>query len=107
MIIISNIPSFRLKHPGVPDGSDGSGRTLYPLTENQTRPVAQATGRVAYLAGGGYYTMPLILAMRWVVYYARRSGVRIPLLWVRNVVTYMHHRNDRYVTLFAEVAVMQ
>jgi len=44
---ISNNPSFRLKHPGVPDGSDGSDGTSYPLTENYTLPVAQATGRVA------------------------------------------------------------
>jgi len=104
---ISNNSSFRLKHPGVPDGSDGSGGTSYPLTENQTRPVAQATGRVAYLPCGGYYTMPLILETRRIVYYARRSGVRIPLLCVRNVVTYTHHQKDTYVTLFAGVAVMQ
>jgi hypothetical protein len=104
---ISNNPSFRLKHPGVPDGSDGSGGTSYPLTENQTRPVAQATGRIAYLPCGSYYTMPLILATRRVVYYARRSGVRLPLLCVRNLVTYRHHRNDTYVTLFAGVAVVQ
>jgi len=32
--LISNNPSFRLKHPGVPDSSDGSGGTSYPLTEN-------------------------------------------------------------------------
>ena len=44
---ISNNRSFRLKHRGVPDGSDGSDGTLYPLTENYTLPVAQATGRVA------------------------------------------------------------
>ena len=44
---ISNNSSFRLKHPGVPDGSDGSDGTSYPLTENYTLPVAQATGRVA------------------------------------------------------------
>jgi hypothetical protein len=37
---ISNNPSFRLKHPGVLDGSDGSDRTLYPLTENYTLPIA-------------------------------------------------------------------
>jgi hypothetical protein len=61
---ISNNPSFRLKHPGVPDGSDGCGGTSYPLMENQTRPVAQATGCVAYLPCGGYYTMPLMLATR-------------------------------------------
>jgi hypothetical protein len=46
--IISNNPSFRLKHPGVPDGSDGSDGTSYPLTENYTLPIAQATGRVAW-----------------------------------------------------------
>jgi hypothetical protein len=34
--IISNNSSFRLKHPGVPDGSDGSGGTSVALTENQT-----------------------------------------------------------------------
>jgi len=104
---ISNNSSFRLKHPGVPDGSDGSGGTSYPLMENQTRPVARATGRVAYLPCNGYYTMPLILATRRVVYYARRSGVRLPLHCVRNVVTYTHHQNDTYVTLFAGVAVIQ
>jgi hypothetical protein len=43
----SNNASFRLKHPGVPDGSDGSDGTSYPLTEKYTLPVAQATGRVA------------------------------------------------------------
>jgi len=46
---ISNDPSFRQKHPGVPDGSDGSDGTSYPLTENYTLPVAQATGRVAHI----------------------------------------------------------
>jgi len=75
--------------------------------ENQTRPVAQATGRIAYLHCVSYYTMPLILAMRRVVYYTRRSGVRLPLLCIRNVVMYTHHQNDTYVTLFAGVAVMQ
>jgi len=45
---ISNNPSFRLKHPSVPDGSDGSDGSSYPLTENYTLPVAQAMGRVAY-----------------------------------------------------------
>jgi hypothetical protein len=44
---ISNNPGFRLKHPGVPDGSDGSDGTSYPPTENYTLPVAQAMGRVA------------------------------------------------------------
>ena len=104
---ISNNPSFRLKHPGVPDSSDGSGGTSYPLTENQTRPVAQATGRVPYLPCSHYYTMPLILATRRVVYYVRRSGVWLPILFVRNVVTNTHHQNDTYVTLFAGVAVRQ
>jgi len=33
---ISNNPSFCLKHPGVPDGSNGSGGTSNPLTETQT-----------------------------------------------------------------------
>jgi len=47
--IITNDPNFRLKHPGVPDGSDGSDGTSYALTENYTLPVAQATGRVAYV----------------------------------------------------------
>jgi len=41
---ISNDSSFRQKHPGFPDGSDGSDGTSYPLTENYTLPVAQATG---------------------------------------------------------------
>jgi hypothetical protein len=75
--------------------------------ENQTRPVAHATGRIAYLPCDVYYTMPLILAPHRVVYYSRRSGVRLPLLYVRNVVTYTHHQNDTYVTLFAWVAVIQ
>jgi len=46
---INNNASFRLKHPGVPNGSDGSDGISYPLTENYMLPVAQATGRVAYL----------------------------------------------------------
>ena len=37
---ISNNSSFRQKHPGVLDGSDGSDGTPYPLTENYTLPVA-------------------------------------------------------------------
>jgi hypothetical protein len=44
---ISNNRSFRLEHPGIPDGSDGSDGTSYPLTENYMLPVAQVTGRVA------------------------------------------------------------
>ena len=46
---ISNNASFLLKHPGVPDGSDGSDGTSNPLTENYMLPVTQAMGRVAYL----------------------------------------------------------
>jgi len=46
---ISNNSSFRQKHPGVLDGSDGSDGTSYPLTENYTKPVAEETGRVAYV----------------------------------------------------------
>jgi len=48
-LYISNYPSFRLKHPGVPDGSDCSDGTSYPLTENYTLHVTQAMGRIAYL----------------------------------------------------------
>jgi hypothetical protein len=103
-ICISNNSSFRLKHPGVPDGSGG---TSYPLTENQTRAVAQATGRVAYLSCGGYYTMPLIYVTGRVVYYSCPSSLRLPLLCIQNVVTYMHHQNNTYITLFAGVAVIQ
>jgi hypothetical protein len=44
-----NNSSFSLKQPAVADGSDGSDRTLYPLTENETLPVAPVTGRCAYL----------------------------------------------------------
>jgi len=46
---ISNYSSFCQKHPGVPDGSDGSDGTSYPLTENYTVPAALAMGRVAYV----------------------------------------------------------
>jgi len=55
---ISNNPSFRLKHPGVPDGSDGSDGPSYNLTENYTLPVGLATGRVAYSRPllGAWYT---------------------------------------------------
>jgi len=48
-VVISNDPNFRLKHPGVPDGSDGFNGTSYPLTENYPLPVALATGRVPYV----------------------------------------------------------
>jgi len=37
---ISNNASFHLKHPGVPDSSDGSDGTSYPLMENYTPLVA-------------------------------------------------------------------
>jgi len=46
---ICNNTSFRLKHPGVADGSDGSDGTLYRRTENYTLPVAQVTCCIAYL----------------------------------------------------------
>jgi len=46
---ISNDPNFSLKHPGVPDGSDGSVGTSYALMENYTLHVAQVTGCVAYV----------------------------------------------------------
>jgi len=54
-----NHPSFCQKHPGVPDGSDGSDGTSYPLKDNYTLPVTQATGRVAHvppLLVGDVYT---------------------------------------------------
>jgi hypothetical protein len=104
---IGNNSSCGLKHVSVPDGSDGCGKTSYPLSENQTIPVAQATGHVSYLPCGGYHPLALILATRRVLYYARRSGDRLQLLSVRNVVTYTHHQNDTYDTPFAGVAVMQ
>jgi len=79
-VIISKNPSFRQKHSGVPDGSEGFDGTSYPLTENYTFPVAQVTGRIAYLP---------------------------PLLYVRSVVTYMYHQNNTCVILFAGAAVMR
>jgi len=69
---ISNDPNFRLKHPGVPEGSDGIVGTSYTLTENCTLPVAQATGRVAYvppLLCGDVYTS----SERHVCYTLRRG----------------------------------
>jgi hypothetical protein len=42
-IYISNNSSIRQKHPAVPDSSDGSDGTSYPLTENYMLSVAQAT----------------------------------------------------------------
>jgi len=44
---VSNNFSSHLKDRGVPDGSDGSDGPSYPLTENYTFLVAQATGPVA------------------------------------------------------------
>jgi hypothetical protein len=93
---ISNKPSFCQEHPGVSDGPDSSDGTSYPVTENQTRPVA-------YLPCGGSYTMPFIFATHRIVYYTRCPNVRLPLLCVRNVVTHTHDQNDTYVTLFAEI----
>jgi len=46
---ISNDPNFRLKHPGVPDASDGSDGSSYALTDTHMLPVTQATGRVSYV----------------------------------------------------------
>jgi hypothetical protein len=45
---INNNPCSRLKHPGVPDGSDASDGTSYPLMENYTLSVGQATCCIAY-----------------------------------------------------------
>jgi len=61
------------------------------------RLVAQATGHIAYLPCAGYYTMPLILATRPVVYYTRRPGIRLSLLSVQHVVMYTHLQNDMCV----------
>jgi len=46
---ISKNSSFRRKHPGVPDSSDSSDRTLYPQTEYYTLLVTHATARAAYV----------------------------------------------------------
>jgi hypothetical protein len=78
--VINNNPSLHLKHLGVPDGADGSDGTSYPLTENYTLPIAHTMGPVTYLS---------------------------PLLCARIVVTYTHHEDNTYVTLFAGVTVMQ
>jgi len=77
--LISYNPSFCQKHPGIPDGSDGSDRTSHPLTENYTLPVPKVVGRVACSP---------------------------PLLCAWNVVTYMHHQNATCITLFPGAAVM-
>jgi len=107
--VISNTPSFHQECPGVPDGPDDSDWTSYPLTVNQTRHVAQATGRIAYLPCDGYYTMAPIAATRRVEYYpmdTRQSGVALPLPYVRNVVTCTHQQNNTCVTLFPGAAVI-
>jgi len=49
MNISNGDPSFRQKHPGVPEGSDSSDGTSYALTENYTLPIAQAKGCVAHV----------------------------------------------------------
>jgi hypothetical protein len=63
--------------------------------------VAPAMGRIASLLWGSYYTIPLILATRLVVYYACRPGNRLLLHCIQNVVTYSHHQNNTCVTHFA------
>jgi len=52
--------------------------------------------------------MSLILTTRRVVYYhmdVRHPGVALPLLCIRNEVTYTHHQNDTCVTLFTGTPV--
>ena len=46
---IRNYFSFRQKNAGVTEGSNGSDRILYPLTENYTLHVAQPTSGIAYV----------------------------------------------------------
>ena len=67
------------------------------------RPVAQATGHVAYLLCGGDYTMPHIPATCCIVYSPRSPGVRLTLLGIWNVVRYTNDQNDRFVTVFARL----
>ena len=64
---ISKNSSFRLKHTGVPNGSDGSGGTLYPLTENQTRRVALHTSPAAAI-------IPCLLFLQRVALYIRLAA---------------------------------
>jgi len=59
---ISNNSCFRLKHPGVPDGSDGSDGTSYCQTENETRRVALHTSLAAAI-------IPYLLFLRRVALY--------------------------------------
>jgi len=72
MSCISNNPSFRLKHPGVPDGSDGSDGTSYPLPENHTLPVTQATGPIAYVPP--ILCCDVYASSEWHVCYTLRRG---------------------------------
>jgi len=65
------------------------------------RPVAQATGHIAYLPCGGYYPMYLIPSTRRVVYYAVPVHAKY-----RHVVMYTHRQNDTCVTLFAGAPVI-
>jgi len=69
---ISNDSSLSLKHPGVPDCFDCSDATSYPLTENYTLPVPQATGGIPYippLLCGDVYAWS-----EWHVCYTSRRG---------------------------------
>jgi hypothetical protein len=75
---ISNNASLLQKHRGVVVRSDGSDETSYPLTQQSTLPIAQASGRDA--------SVP-------------------PLLCAWDVVTYTHYQNDTSVTLLAVAAV--
>jgi hypothetical protein len=65
---VGNNASFRLNHPRVPDGSDDSDGTSYPLMGNSTFPVAQATGCVAYF-------LPLLCA--WYTHHQNDTCVKI------------------------------
>ena len=49
----------------------------------------------------------ILLQTGQVVYYDRRSWVRLSLLCVPNVERYTHHRNNKFVTIFPGVEVMQ
>jgi len=65
-------------------------------------------GCIAYLPCGGYYTMSHIFGTQCVVYYTVdtwRSGMVLPVICYRNVVTYIHHQINMCVTHFAEAPV--
>jgi hypothetical protein len=79
LVPVSNNHSLRQKYQCILDGSRSSDGISYCLMENYTLPVTQATGPIAYLP---------------------------PLLGVRNVVVYMHHQNDKCVTLSPQAAVL-